>query len=215
MSCADFEILICDYAEGTLSPAQRAELERHLSACAACAELARDSAAAVSFIERAAEVEPPPELLNRILFDAPWSKSKAPRGKGLRNWFSGVLHPLLQPRLAMGMAMTILSFAMLAQCVGPARGLRQQDFEPGRMWAALDDRVYRGWQRTVKFYDSIRFVYQIRNLLQQWQQQEDERTNGPEQGNAEPAADIHRLPLKNSPPGASAPRPSETREKPR
>ena len=51
-------------------------MERHLAECPACAELARDSAAAVAFMERAAEVEPPPELITRILFDAPWSKAK-------------------------------------------------------------------------------------------------------------------------------------------
>ncbi len=51
-------------------------MERHLAECPACAELARDSAAAVAFMERAAEVEPPPELMTRILFDAPWRKEK-------------------------------------------------------------------------------------------------------------------------------------------
>ena len=42
MNCADIEILICDYVDGTLNAAQRADVERHLSACPACAELARD-----------------------------------------------------------------------------------------------------------------------------------------------------------------------------
>ncbi len=79
MNCADIEILICDYVDGTLDPAQKAELERHLSQCPACAELAQDSAAAVGFIERAADVEPPPELITRILFDAPWGKEKTDR----------------------------------------------------------------------------------------------------------------------------------------
>ena len=77
MNCAEIEILICDYVDGTLPAAQRAEVERHLADCPACAELARDSAAAVAFMERAADVEPPPELVTRILFDAPWSKGKA------------------------------------------------------------------------------------------------------------------------------------------
>jgi hypothetical protein len=54
MKCEDAEILICDYA--TLSSADRFELERHLAECPACAELARDSAAAVDFMKRAAEV---------------------------------------------------------------------------------------------------------------------------------------------------------------
>ena len=48
MKCEDAENLICDYA--ALASAARFELERHLADCPACAELARDSAAAVAFM---------------------------------------------------------------------------------------------------------------------------------------------------------------------
>ena len=70
MNCADIEDLICDYVDGTLDAASKAEVESHLSQCRAYAELARDSAAAIAFIDRAADVEPPPELITRVLFDA-------------------------------------------------------------------------------------------------------------------------------------------------
>ena len=56
MICADLEILICDYVDGTLAAAQKAEVERHLAACPACAEMARDSATAVEFMQCAANV---------------------------------------------------------------------------------------------------------------------------------------------------------------
>ena len=106
MNCADIEILICDYVDGTLAPAARADVEHHLAGCPACAELARDSAEAVRFIERAADVEPPQELISRILFDPPWHKQRKSR-------FATRFHGLLQPRFAMGMALTVLSFAMI------------------------------------------------------------------------------------------------------
>ena len=83
MNCAEFEIPICDYVDGTLSADRRAEVERHLAECPACAELARDSAAALAFMETAAEAGPPPELVTRILFEAPWRKNK-PAANGLR-----------------------------------------------------------------------------------------------------------------------------------
>src|SRR5581483_7001542 len=104
MNCAEAEILICDYA--TLSSAERFELERHLGECPACAELAKDSAEALAFMERAAEVEPPPELITRILFDAPWGK---PQKSKTRNWVTEMLAGFLQPKFAMSMALTILS----------------------------------------------------------------------------------------------------------
>src|ERR1017187_6914482 len=109
MTCAEMEEIICDYVDGALPADRKAEVERHLDACPACAELARDSASAVSFMERAADVEPPPELITRILFDPPWAQGKPKswpekaRAKR-RNWLSDLMSSLLQPRLAMGMA---------------------------------------------------------------------------------------------------------------
>src|SRR5437763_2444756 len=148
MTCTDAEILICDYA--TLASAERFALERHLAECAACAELARDSAAAIGFMERAADVEPPPALVNRILFEQRW-KQHVSRTAGVRAWFGKLLGPVLHPKFAMSMAITILSLAWLAKYVAPARPLTTADFNPVRVWQSLDDRAYRGWQRSVKF----------------------------------------------------------------
>src|ERR1019366_4339245 len=72
MNCAELEQLICDYVDGTL-PAVRT-----------------------------ADVEPPPELITRILFDAPWARKTPAKGRG---WFidklSKLIAPLMQPRFAM------------------------------------------------------------------------------------------------------------------
>jgi len=173
MSCAEIEILLCDYVDGTLAPAQKADVERHLHECPACAEMARDSAAAVAFMETAANVEPPPELVTRILFDAPWSKGKAKTGA--RNRISWVFSSILQPKFAMSMAMTILSLSILARFVMPVRQLRPADLEPAKVWAALEDRGYRAWARTVKFYENLKVVYQIQTTLREWQQQDEDR----------------------------------------
>src|ERR1035438_6021806 len=93
MNCAELEQLICDYVDGTLTADRKAEVDRHLEACPGCAEVARDCAAAVAFMERAADVEPPPELITRILFDAPWSR-KAPAKT--RGWLSKLFAPIMR-----------------------------------------------------------------------------------------------------------------------
>jgi hypothetical protein len=204
MSCAELEALICDYVDGTLAAPERAQVERHLSECAACAELAQDSAAAVGFMERAAAVEPPPELITRILFDPPWVKGRKPVLAGVRGWFGGKLHAVLQPRFAMGMAMTILSFSMLARFVTPVRQLSAADLQPGKVWAALEDRGYRAWTRTVKFYENLKFVYQIQSTLREWQQQQEEeqRLSGDAE---ERKTEERKLPLKSPPAQSSGP----------
>ena len=195
MNCADIEILICDYVDGTLAAAQKAEVERHFATCPACAELARDSASAVAFIESAADVEPPPELITRILFDSPWSKGK--QKSKLREWTSALLSPILQPKFAMGMAMTILSLSMLARFV-PVRQLRPADLRPSEVWNGIATRAEYTWGRTVKFYENLKIVYQIQTTLKEWQQQTDE------QKPADEKPDERKLPVK-SPASPSAP----------
>jgi anti-sigma factor RsiW len=197
MNCAEIEILICDYVDGTLAAAQKAEVERHLSACPACAELARDSAAAVAFMESAANVEPPPELITKILFDAPWAKEN--QASKSREWFRALLSPILHPKFAMGMAMTILSLSMLARFVAPVRQLRPADLRPSEVWAGLEGRAVRTWARTMKFYENLKIVYQIQTTLKEWQQQTEEQKPAAEK------TDDRKLPVKPpASPGAPA-----------
>jgi hypothetical protein len=195
MNCADAELLICDYA--TLRSNERFELERHLEVCPACAELARDSAAALAFLEIAADVEPPPELITRILYDAPWSKGKQQAKSKVAEWARSLLGPILHPKFAMGMAMTILSLSMLARFV-PVRQLRPADLKPSEVWNGIATRAEYTWGRTVKFYENLKVVYQIQTTLKEWQQQTDEQ---PPAGKAEE----RKLPVKRpASPGAPA-----------
>jgi anti-sigma factor RsiW len=183
MNCADIEILLADYVDGNIRGEQKSALERHLAECPDCAELARDAAGAVAFMERAAVVEAPPELVTRILFeisDGP-SRKEAKAGWASRI-FGGWLEPVLQPRFTMGLAMTILSFAMLGRLSGiEVRQLKPSDLDPVKVWAAAEDRVQRGWERTMKYYDNLRVVFEIRNKLQEWTDQAD--TNPPADAN--------------------------------
>src|SRR5579862_3768625 len=111
MNCGEIEILLADYVEDTLRGEQKSAAEEHLASCVACAELARDSAAAVRFMERAAVVEAPPELVTRLLFEVTAGPSRAVVKPSLgRRLFGKWLEPVLEPRYAMSMAMTVLSF---------------------------------------------------------------------------------------------------------
>ena len=121
MTCAELEILLCDYIDGTLAAGDKELLENHLRTCEACAEFASDAGAAVAFVSKAAVIEPPRELVNRVLFQIPGRQQAKSSGLG---WLRGKFAPILQPRFAMGMAMTILSFSMLAQFAGIGHQLR-------------------------------------------------------------------------------------------
>ncbi|MBI5282295.1 MAG: zf-HC2 domain-containing protein [Candidatus Solibacter usitatus] len=175
MKCVDLETLLCDYVDGTLSGGEKATVELHLRDCDACRELVADCRAAVAFMETAAEVEPPPALVNTILFEARSGKA-APVKKagGARSWLGNLLEPVLQPKFAMGMAMTVLSFSMIARFAGiPVRPLRAADLEPAKVWSTLEDKAYRSWERAKKYYESMRLVFEIQQTLRDWNEAEE------------------------------------------
>jgi len=172
VNCADVEILLADYVDGTLRGDAASALEAHLTGCAACAELARDSAHAVEFMERAAAVEAPPELVTRILFEVTAGPSRAVIKPSLvRRLFGRWLEPILQPRVAMGMAMTVLSFAMIGRFTN-VRQLTPADLDPVKVWTAAEDRVVRWYNRGVKYYESLRVVYEIQTRLKEWAEEQ-------------------------------------------
>ena len=183
MTCAELEILLCDYVDGTLRGEEKTALESHLAGCSACAELAKDVAGVTAFIETVAPAEPPAELLTRILHELPTGRPTAEK----RSWWwkltGGWVHALLQPRYVMGMAMTVLSFSMIANFahISP-RQLRPSDLDPVKIWASIDDRTHRMWDRTVKYYDNLRLVIEIQSRLKEWTDQEQaQNTEGSKQ----------------------------------
>jgi anti-sigma factor RsiW len=189
MNCADIEILLADYQDGTLAADQKSAIESHLSTCKACEELARDVAGAIAFMGRASEVAAPPELVTRILFEI----SSGPSHTVVKpSWFRRIfgnriggkfMEPILQPRYAMGMAFTLLSFAMLGRFAGiEVKGLTLADLDPVKIWTSAEDRATRTWQRGVKYYESLRLVYEIESRVKEW------RDEGSDAANNKPAA---------------------------
>jgi Putative zinc-finger len=173
MTCAELEILLCDYVDGTLRGEERTVLEGHLAGCSTCAELAKDVAGVTAFIETVAQAEPPAELLTRILHVLPSARPPAEKRSWWRNLFGGWVHSVLQPRYVMGMAMTVLSFSMIAKFAHiEPRQLHPSDLDPVKIWAGIDDRTHRMWDRAVKYYDNLRLVIEIQSRLKEWTDQE-------------------------------------------
>jgi len=173
MTCAELEILLCDYVDGTLRAEEKTALESHIAACGACAELARDIAGVTAFIEGVATSDPPAELLTRILHHAPAGKQASDRPSWIRRLFGSWVEGVLQPRYVMGMAMTVLSFSMLARFAHiQPRQLTASDLDPAKIWQSIDDRTHRIWDRTVKYYDNLRVVIEIQSRLKEWTEQD-------------------------------------------
>jgi len=178
MNCGDIEILLADYVDGTLHGESQSAVEAHLAQCAGCSELARDAAAAVAFMGRAADVEAPPELVTRLLFEITQGPSRQvvrpSRARRLASAvFGGWLGTLLEPRYAMSMAMTVLSFAMIFRFAGISpRQLTVEDLDPVKVWTLAENRVTRVWERGMKYYEDLRVVFEIQSRLREWSTEE-------------------------------------------
>ena len=185
MTCADLEILLCDYVDGTLHGEQKSAVEKHLADCRSCAEFAADAGAAVAFVGRVADVVPPQELMTRIVFAAQTIREKEYKRSPVRRWASGWLEPVFQPRFAMGMAMAVLSFAMMGKFAGiEVRQLKPSDLNPIAVYASAEDRAVKTWGRAVKYYENLRFVYEIQTRLAEWRQESEEERARLTPGNA-------------------------------
>jgi hypothetical protein len=121
-------------------------------------------------------VEPPDALITRIAYQAPLGRTRGPweRQGLLSRLTSKWLQPLLQPRLVMGMAMTVLSFAMLERCTGvKVQNIQAADLSPVRVWGGVEDRAVRLKDRVVKSYENLRVVYEIETRLKDLEQQQE------------------------------------------
>jgi len=155
-------------------------VEAHLAACAACAGLERDVRAAVRFVALADRVEPPPALITRILYHTPPAEARPGPAHRERTWWQRLFEPVLQPRFAMGMAMTILSFSMVLKFAGvQERAVSAADLDPARIWASIDSRAHRAYDRVMKYYENLRLVYSIQDRLREWSAEEEDQRSRP------------------------------------
>ncbi len=182
MNCSELETLLCDFVDGAVAPDQRRLIEVHLANCPGCMEMAQAASTITALAERAEKIEPPPQLVTRILYELGEARDKALQKRpGPLSALRRLMGPVLQPRFAMGMAMTVLSLAMLARAARiDVRQLTVADLDPVRIWQGIDNRAHRTWTRAVKFYENLRFVYEIRSRLSELAAEDESAAPAPE-----------------------------------
>src|SRR5438270_114496 len=174
MNCDAFENLLADYLDGTLPAADQLALERHAESCPNCREFMAQATEGFRALKSMEPLSPPPELVTRIAYLAPAGKLRRPNERvgWLARFGTRWVQPLLQPRLAMGMAMTFLSFTMMERCTGVrVQRIQAADLNPIMILQGVEDRAIRAKDRAVKYYQNIRFVYDIEVKLRELDEQ--------------------------------------------
>ena len=179
MDCTQFEALLSEALDGTLSEPVLAGFRAHAAVCADCGPMLAAAQAGMGWLRALPEVEPPRNLVRNILIatsgaEAAPARRAAPAKpwrERLREWtrplapgFSAVL----QPRFALSLGMTFFSIMVLLNAAGlHLSSLRAADLRPSAIQENLTRTYNETTARALKYYENIRLVYEIESRVQE------------------------------------------------
>jgi len=181
MQCAEFDALLTEALDGTLAGEKLERFRAHAHVCTICGPLFAEVDAGRRLLQSLQEVEPPPRLVANILASTSGLDTSrmrgdeivAPRrlsfGERVREWLTPALNPVFgvirQPRFAMSFGMAFFSVSMALNVAGVKMSdIRHVDLRP----SALVRSYHTTTGRVVKYYENIRFVYEIESKVREF-----------------------------------------------
>jgi hypothetical protein len=178
--CTEFEALLTDALDGggQLSGARKESFETHRRTCAVCGPLFADVEAGQRWLHSLEPIEPPVYMVHNILaatsgvvstrLPATAAAGTTPFGERAREWWDSWFTPfsvfVRQPRFAMSFGMIFFSFSLLLNLAGvKAADVAKLDLRPAAVRHAYNDAQIK----VVKYYDNIRFVYEIESKVRE------------------------------------------------
>lgn len=176
IQCSEFDALLSQAIDGTLSGERLEAFEAHGRTCQLCGPMLRDAEAGRNWLKSLEEVEPPAYLVNSILLAtsgvaAGKATARATWGERIGRWIDAILSPVVavarQPRFAMSFGMAFFTLSVTLSIAGVRLSdIRHIDLRP----SAVRRTYYETQGRVVKYYENIRFVYEIESRVRQLKQ---------------------------------------------
>ncbi|HTL02972.1 MAG TPA: zf-HC2 domain-containing protein [Vicinamibacterales bacterium] len=187
MTCSEFESLLAEAFDGTLDGAARQRFEAHKAGCQVCLQAFTEVQAGLNWLEALPEVEPPARLLHSILSETTGAGERlAPVTEKsgwihrVREWMQPVLAPAMQPRFAMSAATAFFSVTLVLNVAGFRVGnISGSALRPSAVIAGISQFAGETQGRLVKYYENLRFVYEIENRVRQLKNAADQNTQQP------------------------------------
>lgn len=180
MPCAEFEALLNPALDQTLAGLKLESFHAHARLCPVCGPLLAEADAGRRWLKSLPEVEPPAGLVHNILVATTGRESALAQSQSqpertwkdaLAGWLRPVFAPVFavarQPRFAMSFGMAFFSLSVALSMGGVKMSdLRHVDLRP----SAIRRAYYGTTGKVVKYYENIRFVYEIESRVQQFKQ---------------------------------------------
>jgi hypothetical protein len=180
MQCNEFDALLSDALDKMLTGPKAEAFLAHGKTCAVCGPLLAEAEIGKHWLEQLVEVEPPAMMMHNILAATVGIDTARLRGAstvpGQASWFERmaewgrmVVTPIAnvarQPRFAMSFGMAFFSLSISLSLFGvKLSDVRHADLRP----SAIKHTYYETSGRMVKYYENIRFVYEIESRVREF-----------------------------------------------
>jgi Putative zinc-finger len=195
-ACGEWESQLADALDGLLKPEEETRFLAHKAGCPACAalyEAARKGREWLEFLSP--EPEPPEWLLEKILATTgpghPGNSLPVPAAAGgvpafvppvwQQPGFLARMRMSVQPRLLMTAAMAFFSIALTLNLAGVRlSNLRLADLRPRTVRSYMERQLTMASVPIVRYYDHLRFVYEVEARMRELRGQDEGKGNGGE-----------------------------------
>jgi hypothetical protein len=241
LTCEEWEALLVDFLDGALPPDDAPGFQVHRQTCAACAEMFAQAAQGRDWLNFLRTDPPVSALLvSKILAQTSGIAGHTGLpGQGLptqglpgqpgtdfavavpaapvgpfwkRPGLLAATQRVAQPRLMMTAAMAFFSITLTLNIAGVRlSAVRLTDLKPAAISSTLDKQYHMASARVVRYYDNLRFVYEmearVRELRRDADLNNDQPTNKPDQPSPATPDGNHKPGGKSEGPSAQQPAP--------
>jgi hypothetical protein len=180
MQCSEFDALLTEALDQRLTGEKLESFQAHARGCPTCGPLLAEADAGLRWLHELVEVDPPVNLVDNILAATSGLNTARLHGAATAQiqtswferaqaWMSAMAGPILgvakQPRFAMSFGMAFFSLSITMSMAGVKLGdVRHADLRP----SAIKRSYYETTGRVVKYYENIRFVYEIESRMREF-----------------------------------------------
>jgi len=179
MQCNEFDALLSDALDQVLTGPKAQAFQAHARTCAVCGPLLAEAEVGKRWLEQLVEVEPPVNLVHNILaatvgidtarLHTATAQVQPSWLDRLSNWARLAISPVVamvrQPRFAMSFGMAFFSLSISLSMAGvKLTDVRHADLRP----SAIRRNYYEATGKVQKYYENIRFVYEIESRVREF-----------------------------------------------